>query len=66
MCYNCAVKACGSSGEFEQALGVMDVSFFLPCIHLERLDYLVYEEADRALFSVVYGLGSLHQIGVGY
>lgn len=25
VCYNCAVKACGSSGEFEQALGVMDV-----------------------------------------
>lgn len=25
VCYNCAVKACGSSGEFAQALGVMDV-----------------------------------------
>lgn len=26
VCYNCAVRACGSSGEYAQALGVMDVS----------------------------------------
>lgn len=28
VCYNCAVKACGTSGEFARALEVMDVSFF--------------------------------------
>ena len=27
VCYNCAVKACGTSGEFAEALAVMDVSF---------------------------------------
>lgn len=32
MCYNCAVKACGSSGEWEEALGIVEV----PLLIVER------------------------------